>query len=58
MPTLMATLRDPILIQDQYPDEWFLIIVNHTLENIIYGIKFQLKTTPREHKKEQTVSHD
>ena len=44
--------------KNQYPEEWSLKIVNQTLEKIISGGKDQVRTTPKEHQKSKTRSHD
>ena len=42
----------------QYPEECSSRIVNQTLEKLISGGKDQLRTTPKEHQKSKTRSHD
>ena len=43
--------------KNQYPEEWSSKIVNQTFEKIS-GSKDQLRTTPKEHQKSKTKSHD
>ena len=44
--------------KNQYTEDWSSKIVNQTLEKIMSGGKYQLRTTPKEHLKSKTRSYD
>ena len=44
--------------KNQYPEEWSSKIVNQTLEKIKNGDKDRLRTSPEEHQKNRTRSHN